>query len=404
MPAQRQTSAEIRAIEIPAHFHTLGEGIEVIAYIRLNGFTVRPTEPKQWEVFEPIKLLSRYADQFQIAWLVEEDPTRTCATAIEKIPARKCWGFVELVRGPTNIGIGTRVIVALFQRLNRFNVEEAQNLQVILKKIRDQAHLMAYIELPHGDYENQHPCYRYIPPEQGEVQTEPQVQETPITPQPLTDQMPPPASESHDQSQGEDDMRESAITKANATVYATNQALIEAIQAICPNANSGTLSSNFFQAANGDGHLPAHWRALVHEANRRGCPNDNGRVTKCNWNFDALMKVDPVTPVMPLEEAIGIVQGGNPRPRTPPAPPPHVEPQEERAIVNATAADLVFDGLVEELNGDPAMKHALVEFVTARLVPMLRTAKQALPVAPSKKTYTSILDDVLEKAIPPDEP
>lgn len=90
----------------------------------------------------------------------------------------------------------------------------------------------------------------------------------------------------------------------------------------------------------------------------------------------------------------------------PPAPPPHVEPepQEERAILNTTAADLVLDGLVEELNSDPAMKHALVEFVTARLVPVLRTAKKTLPVAPSKKTYGSILDDILEKAIPPDEP
>ncbi|GEM_PF-3059409 len=403
MPTQRQTYAEIRAIEIPQEKEVLGDGIEVIAYIRLIGFTARPAEQERWEAFEPFKMLSRYADQFQIAWLVEHDPSRACATAVEKIPARKCWGFVELTR--ERASIGTRVIVALFQRSNRFNAEEALNLQVILKKIRDNEHLMAYIELPKGGDEKQHPRYRYVPPIQGGATEVPQDLPPPTSTQPVTDTTLPQAAEPDDQPQGEDDdMRESAITKAGGSVYPTNQALIEAIQAICPAAKSGTISSMFFQAPSGSLRLPAHWRALVHEANRRGCPDDVGRVTACNGNFDALMKVDPVTPVMALEEAIAIVQGNVSQPPPPPAPDPQVEPQEGRAIVNATAADLVLDGLVEELNGDPAMKHALVKFVTAKLVPVLRNAKKGLPVPPSKETYGSILGDILAKAIPPDEP
>ena len=300
--------------------------------------------------------------------------------AIEKIPVKQCWGAVEVSRKDA------RVIVALFQRLKRFDSEAVSKLQAILKKIRKKEGLLEHIELA-----------REL------LQETEQTQGDPADAHP--DSEPLEAEESHDQPQGEDDdMRESAITKANATVFPTNQALIEAVQAICPAAKSGTISSMFFQAPNGSLHLPAHWRALVHEANRRGCPDDVGRVTTCNWNFDALMKVDPASSVMTLEEAINIVQGNVSRPPPPPSPAPQVEPQEGLSIVHATAADLVLDGLVEELNGDPAMQHALVAFVATRLVPALASAKKGLPVAPSKETYRSILDDVWKKAIPPDEP
>lgn len=103
----------LQAIEVPVSAELLSDGIEVIAYIRLQAPDDRPRFPQETERFYVLEhIIAANAETFGLGPLFYDSQRKWlgCAQNILQIPAQRCWGTVEIGR------VGPLVNVAVFNR------------------------------------------------------------------------------------------------------------------------------------------------------------------------------------------------------------------------------------------------------------------------------------------------